>query len=325
MGVRYAISEMKVSVCLPSYNYAYFLGEAIASVLAQTYGDFELIIVDDASTDGSEEVIHGFSDRRVRFFRNEVNSGAIRTWNRCLSLVRGEYICFLCADDLFLPRKLEAQTVLLDRYPDACLAHSDGFSIDAAGERESLFRSRFPGELQSYLAMSHINPGREEFKRLLAGYNYIHLSSAMFRRRCWQEAGNFDERFPYAADWDFWLRLVLLGDVAYMPESLFCVRWHGENLTAEMKRSGQAYADWYGVVRAAGKLWPGPQEEIAPARREALQVIRDHILPDIHEDYAKGRMAQARRKIRLAFRNDPSLLRHWPTLYAYFKSFLGKR
>ena len=316
---------MKVSVCLPSYNYARFLGEAIASVLAQTYQDFELIIVDDASSDGSEEIIHRFPDQRVRFFRHEANLGPVRTWNRCLSLARGEYLCFLCADDLFRPRKLEVQSALLERNPQACLVHSDGFAIDAAGKRMALFRARFPGALQSHLAESHVSKGREEFKRLLAGYNYIHLSSAMFRRRCWEEVGGFDERFPYAADWDFWLRLALVGDVAYTPELLFSVRWHGANLTAEMKRSGRAYGDWYGVVRAAAARWPGPPTELAPAKKEAFRVIRDHILPAIHEDYAQGRMAQARRKICLAFRHDPALLWHWPTLAAYCKSFLGRR
>ncbi|MFB0546161.1 MAG: glycosyltransferase, partial [Anaerolineae bacterium] len=313
-----------VSVCLPSYNYARFLGECMASVLAQTHGNFELIVVDDCSTDDSDRIIRSFSDSRIRYARNEANIGMVRNWNRCLSLARGDYVCFLCADDTFLPRKLEVQVDLLDRYPEVGLVHSDGYSIDAAGEATRLFRSRFPLDLQEYLSLDHIHVSPEEFKRLVAGYNYIHFSNAMFRRECYQAVGGFDEGFPYAADWDLWLRISLHYDVAYVTEPLSCERWHGDNRTLKMKRSGQAYADWYGVIKAAIARWPGPADELVLVKKQALRVVRDHLLPAIHEDYAQGRMVQVRRKIWLAIANDPSLLTDWLTVTTYLKSFLGK-
>ncbi len=319
-----SVTKIRVSVCVPSYNYAHFLGGCLSSVLAQSGGDFELIVVDDCSTDGSEEVIRSFDDSRLRYLQNETHLGHIRTWNSLLSLARGEYVCFLCADDLFLPRKLEVQAALLDDNPPVGLVHSDGHSIDAAGELISPFRSRFPPDLEAYLALDHVRRGRQEFRRLAAGYNYVHLSNAMFRRASLDEVGAFDQAFPYAADWDLWLRLLLKYDVAYVAEPLSCIRWHDDNLTAKMKQSGQAYVDWYGVIEAAWARWPGPKGEMRRARRQALRVVHDHLLPTIHQDYAQGHMAQARWKIRLAVKNDPLLLTDGLTVATYLKSLPGK-
>ncbi len=319
-----SVTRIRVSVCVPSYNYARFLGECLSSVLAQTCGDFELIVVDDCSTDGSEEVIQGFADSRLRYLRNEANLGHVRTWNRLLSLARGEYVCFLCADDLFLPRKLEVQAALLDDNPLVGLVHSDGRAIDAAGEVTGLFRSRFPPDLEAYLALDHVRHGHREFRRLLAGYNYVHLSNAMFRRASLDEVSPFDQAYPYAADWDLWLRLLLKCDVAYLAEPLSCIRWHGDNLTAKMKQSGQAYLDWYGVIEAAFSRWPGPKGELRRVKRQALRVVRDHLLPTVHQDYAQGRMAQVRWKIGLAVAHDPLLLADGLTVATYVKSLLGK-
>ena len=98
-----------VSVCLPSYNYAPFLRQCIDSVQNQTCSDFELIIIDDASTDDSLEIIQACRDPRLHYERHQSRLGAVVTWNRCLELAQGEYISFLCADDFFLPEKLQCQ------------------------------------------------------------------------------------------------------------------------------------------------------------------------------------------------------------------------
>ncbi len=96
-----------VSIIMPSWNTANFIAESIQSVINQTYTNWELIIVDDCSTDNTDEVVASFKDERIRYFKNEVNSGAALTRNRAIREARGEYIAFLDSDDLWLPEKLE--------------------------------------------------------------------------------------------------------------------------------------------------------------------------------------------------------------------------
>src|SRR5215203_3758698 len=98
----------KVSVLTPTYNYGHYLSEAIASVLSQTYTDFELVILDNFSTDNTADVASSFlGDSRVKYYRNERNIGSINNFNEAINRASGEYIQFLFADDLLLPRALE--------------------------------------------------------------------------------------------------------------------------------------------------------------------------------------------------------------------------
>ncbi|MBR2988532.1 MAG: glycosyltransferase family 2 protein, partial [Clostridia bacterium] len=97
----------KVSIIMPTYNSAKFIGESITSVLNQTYTDWELIIVDDCSTDNTEEIVTSFGDERISYIKNEVNSGAAVSRNRAIDLAQGKWIAFLDSDDLYKSEKLE--------------------------------------------------------------------------------------------------------------------------------------------------------------------------------------------------------------------------
>ena len=103
-----------VSIIMPSYNTGTFIAETIQSVLAQTYADWELIIVDDCSKDNTDEVIAGFHDDRIRYLKNEKNSGAAVSRNRALREAKGKWIAFLDSDDVWLPRKLEKQIAFME-------------------------------------------------------------------------------------------------------------------------------------------------------------------------------------------------------------------
>ena len=123
----------KISVLIPTYNYARFLGEAIESVLSQDFRDFELLIVDDCSTDNTIEVARPFCqrDNRVRFAVNSSNLGMVKNWNHCLELARGYYIKFLFGDDkLCHPQALSKMIELLERNPSATLAASGRAILD---------------------------------------------------------------------------------------------------------------------------------------------------------------------------------------------------
>src|SRR5690349_8083201 len=112
------MSSPNVSVLVPTYNYARFLDKAIQSVLRQTYKNFELIIVDDNSTDDTDQVVQKYlADERVSYHKNSSNLGLPGNWNKCLSLAKGTYIKFLMADDEFHPTMLEKFTAILDQFP----------------------------------------------------------------------------------------------------------------------------------------------------------------------------------------------------------------
>lgn len=104
-----------VSIIMPSWNTGKFIGESIQSVLNQTYKNWELIIVDDCSTDNTDEIVASFNDERIRYFRNEKNSGAALTRNRAIREARGEWIAFLDSDDLWMPQKLEYQIKFMQK------------------------------------------------------------------------------------------------------------------------------------------------------------------------------------------------------------------
>ena len=127
------MSAPKISVIMPVFNAAPFVSAAIGSVLAQTCPDFELIIVDDASTDGSREIIAGFGDERIHKIWQEENLGAAYAKNTGLVVARGEFIAFLDADDIAFPGRLAAQLDFLQGHPDISILGSQITPIDAQG------------------------------------------------------------------------------------------------------------------------------------------------------------------------------------------------
>ena len=129
-----------VSVIMPSWNTADLIGESIRSVQAQTYPDWELIIVDDCSTDDTAAVVAAFDDERIRFFENETNSGAALSRNRGLREARGEWIAFLDSDDLWMPDKLEKQIAFM-RANDYPLSYTEYDKIDEGGNPLNIYVS----------------------------------------------------------------------------------------------------------------------------------------------------------------------------------------
>lgn len=118
-----------VSIIMPSWNTEKFIAESIQSVINQTYTNWELIIVDDCSTDHTDDVVASFHDDRIRYYHNQKNSGAALTRNKALREARGEWIAFLDSDDLWMPEKLEHQIKFMDKY-DYCLSYTEYEKID---------------------------------------------------------------------------------------------------------------------------------------------------------------------------------------------------
>lgn len=181
------LSEEKISVVIPCYNYGDFLAEAIESVLYQTYPPDEIIVMDDASTDNSVEIA-SFYKPRVQVVKNPQNLGIVENFKKALNLVKGDYICLLGADNRFRSDYLEKCKVILDSDPEIGVAYTnitlfgDRAGINAAGKKDSQEHPLFPG---FYIRRYPENPGYD-----IDVDNYIHGSS-MYRKTAYDAVGGY--------------------------------------------------------------------------------------------------------------------------------------
>jgi hypothetical protein len=224
-----------VSVCIPTFNYGRFLPDVIRSVLAQTFKDFELVVVDNASTDKTAELMEGFvrSDPRIRFHRNSENVGMAKNFNRALGYAAADYVKILCADDLLAPSALERSLALIQSNPEVSLVTTGRLLVD--------FQLR-PVSYISFCSNQESVDGTKVIDRCLFGTNYVGEPSAvMFRRR--QAAAGFDENYPHLLDMAMWFHLLEQGRLACIPEPLTYIRQHESQITKDNSRTGQLVVD----------------------------------------------------------------------------------
>jgi glycosyltransferase involved in cell wall biosynthesis len=210
--------DRAVTVIIPCWNGAGTLLDAVRSVLDQDYAPLEVIVVDDASTDGSPELLAGLGDQRVRWLRLARRSGPGHARNRGLEAGRGHYAAFLDADDLWLPGKLRRQVELLEERPELALVSCDSHYIAADGRPlRTSHQSRPPAR------------GVEAWKTLLA-YNFMPTSTVLARREELIARGGFAEHLEIGEDLDLWIRMTLGGDIGMLEEPLVCIReWAGSH------------------------------------------------------------------------------------------------
>jgi glycosyltransferase involved in cell wall biosynthesis len=206
----------RVTVLLPVHNDRRFVGRAVASILAQTFRDFELVVLNDASTDGSMDVVEGFRDARLRIVRNASNIGLARTLNVGLAAAEGELVARMDADDISEPTRFERQVAFLDANPAVALVGTWARWID---EDDRPFTTiRFPTDAA-------------EIERSLLEENCIFHPSVMFRRRPIQALGGYSIATPLSQDYDLWLRLSERHALANLPEFLVRYRIHREQVS----------------------------------------------------------------------------------------------
>jgi len=201
----------QVSVIMPAYNAAAYIEESIQSVFRQTFRDFEVVVIDDGSTDATAEVAAA-AGGVVRLLR-QANGGAASARNRGIEASRGEFIAFLDADDLWHPRMLRAQLEAFARHPEAGLVFTNCWNTD--GKRIlPLTRTA-----QRQAAQGSV------FRPLLAD-NFVMTTTVMLRRVCLERVGLFDESLPVSEDYDLWLRIARHYPFAFVPEALGRYRLH---------------------------------------------------------------------------------------------------
>lgn len=267
----------KVSVLIPTYNYAHILDETIQCVLNQTYQDFELIVVDDNSTDNTIQVVEKYlKDERVKFFRNEKNLGTAGNWNKCLEHAKGEYIKYLCADDLLHPEILERYVPIMDQNQNVSLitCHKQEFG---SSERELT------------IPFSGIVKGTDMIYQTLKHYNWIgEPTLAMFRKRDVDKIGVFED-YLWIVDWEMWVRLLSVGDCYIVNETLAFIRRHEQQVTKKVFRNFISRKEEYYFFKSIqqGKYnidFAGRKKQIPSfVKRKAIRCAKDMylILPKV--------------------------------------------
>jgi glycosyltransferase involved in cell wall biosynthesis len=218
-----------VSVIVPAYNAERYLADAVRSVLGQTWHELELIVVDDGSTDGTGALADQLTaaDPRARVIHKR-NGGPSSARNAGLAVAKGELLCFLDADDVFLPDKIERQAELLELFPGCDLVFSDHYVGDAALTPLLLMCKRPPFAIEEILSFR----------------NWFAPMSPLLRSSLAAKIGGFDEELASSEDWDYWIRASQCGALSYLPGPVAVYRSH----------PGQLHHDWARTRRNSDKV-----------------------------------------------------------------------
>lgn len=219
-----------ISVLIPLYNHAHYIGETIASVLAQTVQDFEVIVMDDGSTDDSRAVAQRFAERDKRVVvHHQKNKGLVGTMNALAAFAQGEFVATVDADDCWLPHRLSLGVADMAENPNLCATFCSNAVIDGEGK---------PSDKRAELAKGPIL-GHAFLQRLVVG-NFVASSSSFIRKSALDQVGPFARDFNQVPDWDLWLRLASIGELQLHGEVGSLIRWDGKNMsTLNIRGSSQ--------------------------------------------------------------------------------------
>lgn len=229
------LERPRVSVVVPNYNHAAYLDERIGSILSQTYRDWELIILDDCSTDSSREVIGKYlDDPRTSFHPNEKNSGSpFIQWAKGVSLARGEYVWLAESDDVADCRLLEKLVPILMANPRVSVAYCQSHSINTAGEVTGDFVSYTDEVPEGQWHQDFIREGEEAASQWMLWKNVIpNASAAVFRKSAFPADPKRLSEFRLCGDWLAWVMMLEKGDLAFCAEKLNSFRVHDQSMRA---------------------------------------------------------------------------------------------
>lgn len=222
-------TEPLVSFVVPCYQQGHLLAECVLSILAQTYRNFEILIMDNCSPDSTPAVARSFDDPRVKYFRNDSNLGHIRNFNKGIRLSRGQYLWILFADDLLRsPQALAQYVELMERHPRVGYVFCRAVEL-RDGQEAGVILWADCGEEDA------IWDGKAFLIRLIE-YDCIVSASGMARRECYEKLGLFSTDLLHACDWYQWCIFALYYDVGYFAEPMVYCRVHEQSLTAAFRR-----------------------------------------------------------------------------------------
>ncbi|WP_242966693.1 glycosyltransferase [Desulfosporosinus sp. FKA] len=204
----------KVSVIIPTYNYAQYVGIAVKSVLDQNYPNMEIFVVDDGSTDQTQEILMPFIPWIHYYYKD--NGGTASALNFGLAVASGKYVCWLSSDDIFLADKVAKQVCLMEKEPALGFSYTSFVMIDGAGSKQYEVHSPFYSDQ------------RVMVQKLMEGC-FINGSSVMMRKSALDQVGYFDESMATVHDYELWFRMLRSYPCGFLDELLLGYRWHGRN------------------------------------------------------------------------------------------------
>ena len=284
----------KVAVVIPTYNCAQYLARALASAAAQTYRDFQLFVIDDGSTDNTEEIVAKFAC----VFEKQQHAGQAAARNRGISISSSPYVAFLDADDAWLPQKLEKQIAFLESHPDIGLVCCDC----ADGGSEPLARSALC--VPQYPRFEH-----------LARECFIFTPTVVVRRECLEECGGFNESIKVSEDFNLWLKIASRRKVAFVPETLAMRYKRPESLsltTTPDEACAQGIAALEDVIRSCPQLRRAQRRAINRELAVRYYTYGSFLLSAAHR-------CESRPNFLAAWRQQP---RNWRAFAKYWASFL---
>jgi glycosyltransferase involved in cell wall biosynthesis len=302
----------KVSVIMPTYNQAHFIAEAIQSVLDQTFQDFEIVVVDDGSTDNTKEVVDSFRDPRIRYIHQE-NRGVAAASNTGLKASIGEYLAGLASDDLWLPRNLELKVKLLDSRPDIGLVCSDIYSFDS--DTGATLGRKWQNRSDCYLR--ELQDGtRQPLGEFLSREPPFSWTTVMVRCHVFDDVGYFDESL-WAEDYDMFVRVLQrFSSIGIINVPLVRYRVHRTSLSSNYEKGH------LGMLAAINKII-----NTYSLSKENIRLIKRNKLTHTLFDYGwwkiiTGETALGRKKLLDSIGANP----WWAKPYLYLGlSLLGNR
>jgi len=293
----------RVSVLLTCFNHIRFLPAAYESILNQSFAEWEIIAIDDGSTDGSRDWLLSRTEPITRIF-NEKNLGTYASLNVALSQAQGEYIAVLNDDDVWAPEKLAKQVALLDAESEVGLVHTDGWFIDGEGRQQEGTPLGF------------------EFPRFETGdvlldlvyQNKIIASAALARRECFEQLGRFSDAFFGSGDWEMWFRIAEKWKVGFVDQPLTFYRVHGTNASHKLERiwkDDQMLREW--IASRLESVEAGRFSDNDLRRAKAHNYACLGTVKALNGDTSGGREAYAK-SIQLAPERMKSYLRYAATL-----------
>lgn len=208
-----------ISVIIPTYNNAQFIRDAIDSVLSQTYKNYEILVIDDGSTDNTKEIIEKYNGKRIKYIYQE-NKGLAAARNTGIKASTGELVAFLDSDDMWLPEKLERQISIINGFPNVGLVGCGYYGIDESGKRVKETKGRdYPDKelLLNNLMMRNVVTGSG--------------SGVLAKKECFNKAGLFDESFRSTEDRDMWYRILKFYDLKFVSDYLVIIRVRRNSLS----------------------------------------------------------------------------------------------
>lgn len=273
----------QVSVIIPVYNGEKYIAQALDSVFAQTFRDFEIIVIDDGSTDRTESILRQYGDKIV-YLKND-HGGPASSRNLGISVARGDFIAFLDADDIWLPTKLERQVAFAALHPDFGIITTDAATFDHTGITEA------SAAAHKYIPSGHV------LKELLFD-NWIGTSCAMVRHECFKSVGTFDqEAFVRGEDWVMWMRIAALYPVYFLNEVLIHYRVHSQSYSrADLEKQ---FRDLFINFEKVERLIPQLPPDLLREARFRVCLRRGA------EDLRNLDSQRARGKLRMALQYKP--------------------